>query len=448
MKAVLRQVLSSIKPSAGQAHEEVAFARKLVKRIKTIVPQGCDVVLAGSIAKGTFLQDKRDVDIFVVFDRSVPKDTFEWAIKKIMEAAFPRTGYQLSYAEHPYVRFHFQGRRIDLVPAYRISKAIERLSAVDRSVLHTEFVLGSLKKGQTDDVLLLKAFLRANSLYGAEIKVQGFSGYLCELLVINYGGFVKLVQTAAKWKEPVFIDVKKYYKSAKKQKKSKNQKIKKQKNTLATANANSIDGAIERFGFFVVIDPTDMNRNVAAAVSRENFRKFTALCRKFLKKPAADHFLKKPETFEQTVAKSGHGAQVFMLTMPRPNVVDDVLWGQLNRMAAQLQAHLAEFKPKEILADDGQHLVRLAIILGKDKLPPELTVEGPPLEMKKHVQSFKKSHRKAKFIKKQKRIYAIVKRPVPKTRAEAAIIEFFRSFQKTKSHLACAEELIVLERVK
>ena len=26
-------------------------------------------------------------------------------------------------------------------------------------------------------------------VYGAEIKVGGFSGYLCELLVMKYGGF-------------------------------------------------------------------------------------------------------------------------------------------------------------------------------------------------------------------------------------------------------------------
>ena len=449
MEAILRQVLPAIKPTAQQSREELAFSEKLIKRIRQVVPSGCGVVLAGSVAKGTFLKDKRDIDIFVVFDRTVPKNSFEQAIKRIMESAFPRMGYQVSYAEHPYVRFHLEGRRIDLVPAYRISNAVERMSAVDRSVLHTKFVLGSLKNA--DGVLLLKAFLRANSLYGAEIKVQGFSGYLCELLIIEYGSFPKLMKAASKWKEPVFIDIKNYYKL-----KSAKAKLKKQKKSKTTKleTEKTFEDILERFGsherpaFLVVIDPTDKDRNVAAAVSKENFRRFAALCKLFLKKPSAEYFLKKPETFEQKAARVSRGSKLFMLTMPRPDVVDDVLWGQLNRMSGQLEKHLEGFEPKTILADDGWNIVRLAIVLGTDRLPSEMTVKGPPLEMNEHVESFKKSHRKAKFLVKKKQIYAIVKRPAREAKAESAIMDFFRSFQKTKSHLACAEELIVLERVK
>ncbi len=419
MQKILRQVLALIKPSRREMGEEAEFTKTLVEHIRASAPRDCEVVLTGSMAKRTFLREKRDVDVFVLFRRSVPKDKLEPLIQRIMAKAFPGRAYQLSYAEHPYLRFRLEGRRIDLVPAYRIADASERVSAVDRSVLHTSFVLRNLKS--VDDVLLLKSFLQANSLYGAEIKIQGFSGYLCELLVMRYGGFVKLLRAASRWKAPVFIDIKKYYTGRK-----------------------SVREAQLRLGRFVVIDPTDANRNVAAAVSAGNLSRFIRLCRGFLKKPSAQFFLRKPETFEDRVSRAARGAKLFMVTLPRPDVVDDVLWGQIHRMAGQLEHHLAEFGPKAILADDNQHIVRLALALEKDALPPVMEIPGPPLRMKRHVKSFRESHRGGRFVSRKKRLFAVVKRPV--SRADAAILDFFRKFSKTKSHLACGEELVVVEK--
>jgi len=421
-KQLLTEVLSIIKPKPKELREELDFADALVRRIKAKAPQGCEAVLTGSIAKRTFLQDRRDVDIFVLFDRSVPKETFEPAIKKLVKSAFPGVGYQVSYAEHPYARFHFKGRRIDLVPAYRISKAAERISAVDRSVLHTRFVKKNLKAGQRDDVLLLKQFLRANSLYGAEIKIEGFSGYLCELLIMKYKSFMGLLKAASKWKAPVFIDILKEYRK------------------------KEVPGAVGRFGSFAVIDPTDKNRNVAAAVSEVNFRKFIKLSKKFLKKPSEDFFFRTPETFEQKVSRAAKTKNVFLISMPRPRVVDDVLWGQLHRLSRQLEEHLEDFVPRKTFADDSRHLVRIAAVLEKEKLPANMVIGGPPLKMKEHVEKFRKMHNKAKFTKKKGRIYAEVKRPV--TDARKAIMDFFRKFSRTKSHLAYPEEMVIIARKK
>jgi len=423
MKKALATVLSAIRPTPEEAAAEMGFAEFLVAHISRNAPRGCRVVLTGSMAKGTFLRDKRDIDIFVLFDRSVPRGSLEPFIKDIMAASFPGLGYQLSYAEHPYARFHFSGRRIDLVPAYRISRASQRISAVDRSVLHTEFVTKSLKKGRTDDVLLLKQMLRSAGLYGAEIKIAGFSGYLCELLVIRFGGFIPLIRAAAKWKPaaPVFIDIKKAHKPA------------------------EAKEAPKRFASnFIVIDPTDRDRNVAAAVSNENLRRFIALCKAFLKKPSESHFFRKPETFESRAKRASRGKKLFLVSMPRPDVVDDILWGQLYKMAGQLEAHMKEFGPVKTIADDSRHIVRVAVILNTDRLPEKMLVEGPPLEMEKHAEKFRRSHRGAKFIRKGKRLYAEAKRPI--AGAEDALRSFFKSFSGTGSHLAYPEEMVVIER--
>ncbi len=421
MQKIFTTVLSSIRPSKGELENELQFSNGLVRHIRKYVPSSCQVVLTGSMAKRTFLRDKKDVDIFILFKPSVARQTLEHHVKTIMHKSFPSIGYQLSYAEHPYIRFHYKGRRIDLVPAYQISKASERISAVDRSVLHTKFVHQNLKKSNIGDVLLLKKFLVANSLYGAEIKTQGFSGYLCELMIIRYNGFSKLIRAASKWKQSLFIDLKNYHKT---------------KKQIITAQ--------DSFGEFVVIDPTDANRNVAAAVSQQSFRKFIALCKAFVKKPSTDFFFRTPETFDEIVSKLKTRNSVFVLYMPRPDIVDDVLWGQLNKLIKQLGKHLEEFKPKKIFADDTKHIVRIAIVLSIDKLPGDVLLEGPPLDMKKHVQMFRKSHKKAKFIKKNKKIYAKEKRSMVK--AESTIRAFFRTFSNTDSHLAYPEEMILVEK--
>ncbi len=425
MKNALQRVLAAIRPTPEEAAAETGFANFLVGHISRNAPKGCEVALTGSMAKGTFLRDKRDIDIFVLFSLSVPKESLEPYVKDIMAASFPGLGYQLSYAEHPYARFHFQGRRIDLVPAYKISKASQRLSAVDRSVLHTDFVRKAMKKGMADDVLLLKQFLRSNGLYGAEIKVAGFSGYLCELLIIRFGGFIPLLRAASKWKaaagRAVFIDTAKSWKAA------------------------EAKSAPERFGSgLIVIDPTDRNRNVAAAVSGESLKRFIALAKSFLRKPSEAVFFRKPEAFESRAKRASRGKKLVMVSMPRPDIVDDILWGQIYKMIGQLEAHLREFGPVKILAEDSRHVVRLAIILKRDRLPSRMLVEGPPLEMAKHAAMFRKSHKGARFVVKKKRLYAEVKRPVAK--ASDAIHSFFRAFASTKSHLAYPEEMLVLEK--
>jgi tRNA nucleotidyltransferase (CCA-adding enzyme) len=423
MKAVLSGALAELKPSGRELESEINFARLLLGHIQGNLPPGCEAVLTGSVAKRTFLRDKRDVDIFILTGRSTPRESLEPIVKGVMASAFPGLGYQLSYAEHPYIRFHFEGRRIDLVPAYKISDASERLSAVDRSVLHTSYVMRNLAKKQRDDVLLLKQFLRANSIYGAEIKVGGFSGYLCELLIIRYGGFVKLLRSASGWKEPVFIDLKGYYK----------------KKDIAASTARFASG-------LVVIDPTDKNRNVAAAVTKESLRSFISLCKSFLKKPSDSFFFRKQETFDEQAARLSKGRHHLLLTMPRPDVVDDVLWGQLNKLTNQLEDYLEGFAPKHILVDDSRHLVRIALILGKDRLSDRMLVAGPPLSMKEHVEQFKRRHKKARFVIKKRKIFADVKRPEPK--AEQAIRAFFHSFAKSRSHLAYPEEMVLVERIK
>jgi tRNA nucleotidyltransferase (CCA-adding enzyme) len=53
-------------------------------------------------------------------------------------------------------------------------------------------------------------------VYGAEIKVGGFSGYLCELLILHHNSFLDTVKAFARYKHRTVIDIEGYYEQRRK----------------------------------------------------------------------------------------------------------------------------------------------------------------------------------------------------------------------------------------
>lgn len=422
--AALKKVLTIIKPTKKELQREKNVAEKLVKTLKSAAPKGADVVLTGSVAKSTFLSDAKDIDLFVLVQKTTKKEQFEGIIKRMVRLAFPSARYELRYAEHPYARVYAENRRIDVVPAYRIKDASERISAVDRSVLHTAYILRNLKKKQIDGVLLLKKFLRTNELYGAEIRVEGFSGYLCELLIIKYGNFVNAVRAILKWTPPVFIDIKGYVKT----KKEKEDAIKKFRAPL------------------IVIDPVDRNRNVAAAVSEENLKKLAALAKRFLRTPSPGFFLKEALDFEGKLRKlkKREGA-LYLIAMPKPDVVDDIAWGQLKRLCKMLLGHMKEndFVVRQYLLGGDEKNVYISLLIKNGRLPPKKTMSGPLLEMKENVVRFRKAHGKDRVFAKNKRIFAVVDRRV---RCAFDAVKLFIRNAKLPTHFADAKNIRIERR--
>ncbi|HEX3013603.1 MAG TPA: CCA tRNA nucleotidyltransferase, partial [Methanobacterium sp.] len=235
-------ILKVIKPTKEENEKVKSLSDKLINIINGIANENnidAEAVLVGSVAKGTWLSGKADVDIFIKF----PLSTSEADLKKLgLELGHNcieemHGEHELRYASHPYITGFIEGFEIDFVPCYIIKSAEELKSAVDRTILHTEYVRTNLKEKQKDEVLLLKKFMGSIHTYSAEFKVGGFSGYLCELLIIHYGSFLNVLKAASKeWRPNYRIDIENY-------------------------------GTAELFSEpIVVIDPTDKNRNVAAAL--------------------------------------------------------------------------------------------------------------------------------------------------------------------------------------
>ena len=174
------------------------------------------------------------------------------ALARSIAASFTDQFHE-KYAEHPYINATIDDVDVDLVPCYNVDSATRIQSAVDRTPFHTRYITDKIN-GLIDDVLLLKQFTKAGGIYGSDQMTEGFSGYLCELLVLHYGGFTPLIQAAASWRPGIVIDIE-------------NHAAKKFEEPL------------------VVIDPVDPKRNVAAAVSLDRMAGFVELARGYEEKP-------------------------------------------------------------------------------------------------------------------------------------------------------------------
>ncbi len=371
MDKVEKIVPGSIFPSRSEMEREKRLAKKIISFVNDKF--GLEARLVGSIAKGTFIRGKKDMDIFVLFDKGIDKDTLRKEGLRIGKAvaSLLKGKARIHYAEHPYTRIELKGRFIDIVPAYKISPGERIISAVDRTPLHTDYVISHLKN--PEEVIKLKWFMKKIGVYGAEIRVRGFSGYLCELLVIKYGSFIRVLEEASVWEPPVVI-------------------------CLDDCDPNYLR---KRFNWhLIVIDPVDPNRNVASPVSLESLARFVLAARMFLK----------------TGKLPGKGRKV----PERPLVIswsikeenEEIIWSQLEAFANFLekQLELNGFKVSDKMWwTDSKRKAEILLDLEVDELPDMKLVKGPS------VFDFKNSER---FIEKHKRVYISKDRLVSQKKRE------------------------------
>jgi len=383
----LKKILKQITPSRAQATGAKKLAESTQRALEKHLPKGVKTLLAGSVAKGTFLKDAGDIDLFAIFPISYSKEEMFKSLEKAAKSAFPRAKRETGYAEHPYLRIYLKGKRLDLVPSYKMKKGERVKSAVDRSQLHAEYVLSKLKPAQEKEVLLLKQFLKANLLYGAEIKTKGFSGYLCELMILHYGSFLKFLKAASMWKLPVVIDQEKQYKTLR---------------------------AVPDFKSpLTVIDPVDLMRNVGAVVTHGNAQRLIFLCAAYLDNPSMEFFFPKDLDSEE-LSNNLNERAIFALVFEKPKgVVDDILWGQLWRVSGQFESFLkkAEFTVLGVHPYASETECVILFELRSPVLPKTQTFRGPYLDQHEHVSVFMKK-RKGPFYFDHGRIHAMGERPL------------------------------------
>jgi tRNA nucleotidyltransferase (CCA-adding enzyme) len=390
-RAAFKSALKKIKPSEAEGRRDFEAAGQLIRKLERVLPPAVEVRLAGSLAKGTDLRGKNEFDIFLLFPRHYSHHEMTLLGLSHARRAFAGMRVESRYAEHPYLQVFSGDYHADIVPAYKISGIGEKGSSVDRSPLHTQYVNSRLDSSGKDDVRLLKRFMKNFGIYGAELRVEGFSGYLCELLVIKYGSLLSLMEAAAEWHQP----------------------------SLVLEGGVREGEARKRFGSpLVVIDPVDPERNVAAVVAQTSLSRFVFECRRFLKAPSEKFFFaektaRSADEIRGRIAK--RGTLCLAVSFPAPKAVPDVLWPQLKKTAQALVRRLQE-QDFGVFGyyhwSDGAECVVL-LELDRWELPPVRKALGPSIRFSADVEAFVKKHSDALNIHlEHDRMVAVEKRGV------------------------------------
>ena len=274
-KRLREKILEKFYPT----QEELEHLEELYKEISVYIESeyGFETFFAGSAGRKTCVKGDRDIDVFVLFPEETQREELEEKGLRIGEKTFERFegDSRIEYAEHPYTKGEINGYEVEIVPC--IDTSPENIqSAVDRSPHHAEWVRENLSDEQKKDVVILKAFLKAQGIYGSSLKVQGFSGYLCELLIAEYGSMRNLIEEASSWREEEIIDVENHHEELPERLEEK----------FSASNLK-------------VIDPVDPERNVASVLTEEKYSEFIYVCWRFNESPGLDFFEQDEKDFSK-----------------------------------------------------------------------------------------------------------------------------------------------------
>lgn len=300
MVDILKQALKFVEPS----EKEIAAVRNVAERSLDLVKNAAskfdgivDVEFGGSYAKKTWLKGDVDVDIFVKVKPDVSEQEFEKIGKELGYQALGSYKPYLRYSQHPYVEAIVDGIRVNVVPCYNVERD-RWISAADRSPYHTKFIINAFDEEKRREARLLKKFMKTAGVYGAEIAKNGFSGYVCEVLILKYGSFMNVLNAAADFKEKQVISIEK-----------------ENKDIVSTFNSA-----------LIILDPIDQKRNLGTAISHESVGRFILVARRFIKKPELRYFrsnimARKPQrNFDDSIV-------VIKFTHKKRS--QDIIWGQL-----------------------------------------------------------------------------------------------------------------------
>jgi len=377
LEEVCSDVLEKTVPTNNERKHILELAEKLRRRVKTAVEEArieAEVRVEGSVAKDTWLKEEPDIDIFLQVPITMPRTAFGTICLEIAKKATEGHKQVERFAEHPYLESFIDTTRVNIVPCYRVKKG-EWISAADRTPFHTDYLKPLLNKSLRREIRLLKRFMKGIGVYGAEIRVGGFSGYLCELIILHYGSFAKSLRSIADWRESRIIDHEDHFEG-------RDQEVRR-----------IFDEPL------VVVDPVDRGRNAAAAVRKEKLDELIVASRAFLAKPRLEFFYPQ-ETVTYALDKLFHvmtarGSTIVFIRFGRVRAPPDVLWGQLYKSLRSLRKMLQQHDFKIIrdqVWSDERDLNMFVFEVEQRSLPFTKKHLGPPVEKMEECENFLRKH--------------------------------------------------------
>jgi tRNA nucleotidyltransferase (CCA-adding enzyme) len=360
-------VLASIKPGPEERAHIARVAEQLLAASREI--GRAEAMIVGSVARDTWIHGDRDLDLFLLFDPVLTRQELEEQglalAKEIAERV--EAPYHQKYAEHPYINATVDGLDVDLVPCFRVESAGNIRSSVDRTPFHTRYITDRIGS-YVDDVLLLKQFAKAGGVYGSDQMTEGFSGYLCELLILSCKGFSGVLSSAADWKPGTLIDPESH-------------------------RAKDFSEPL------IVVDPVDPARNVSASVSLDRMFEFVELARGFLENPSSLFFFPPAEgnlsREDVDRAIQEKGTILVGMTVMTPPYIPEIVVPQLRRSLESIQALIERNGFSVQSADCVMHEERSLILFELDSgtVPFVRRHGGPPLWNRQNAERFFQKYR-------------------------------------------------------
>ncbi|MBI5224745.1 CCA tRNA nucleotidyltransferase [Candidatus Micrarchaeota archaeon] len=377
LENVFSAVAKKVSPTPIEAKTEKAFAQSIRSKLQAAFGNSAQLFFVGSTARDTGIRGDRDIDIFVAFPKGKSRDEIVAktisTVKKTLKA-----NWEMHYAEHPYLQGRIDGYKLEIVPCFRIQMNEGIISAVDRTPLHALYLQKKLTERQKRDVRVLKALLKAHGIYGAELEIEGFSGLVCEYLVLNYRSLANLLKEASSWKPPMVLDIENYHEG-------------------------KYDLLIKKYQTpLIIIDFIDKNRNAAAAISLHSFSKFIQISRQVLQKPSSSWFERKiPKINLPKLHSELESRNFLLLKMAKPKgIISDVLVPQLRRSAMSIEKQLKLFDFdvfNSFSFSDEKYSCILLELPFLENYPLE-KIQGPPIFMEKDLQKFLSKHKNSKRL--------------------------------------------------
>lgn len=352
-----------------------------------------DVFVGGSFAKGTLIKgNEYDIDVFVRFDLKY-NDLSEILIP-IVESVGKKLGRKslIVHGSRDYGQISDGSITFEIIPVFKIKKQSEARNVTDLSYFHVNYIKKKLKdKKLVREILLAKAFCKANGFYGAESYIGGFSGYALECLILHYKSFDKMLKGLANIIEGdrVVIDIEKKYKTG--------------KNVFIEMNESKLKSPV------VLIDPTWKERNALAGLSFDTFRKFQGAAKAFLKKPSNEFFeQKKFDEIDINRYAENKKAELVKVKLETDRQAGDIAGTKMKKFACFLKDEIEKFfdvlKMEFCYSGNAQKASAYYVLRSKG----EIIREGPPLEIEEACKAFIEINKDNVFEKKGK-LYACEK---------------------------------------
>jgi tRNA nucleotidyltransferase (CCA-adding enzyme) len=379
----------------------------MISKIKYLLKQkkiNAKVILGGSAAKGTFIGNDFDIDVFIAFNYNEFK---EKDISKILIETLKTLKPNVVHGSRDYLQIN---KRFEIIPVLEVKDPKNAINITDASPLHVKWVEKIIKSSKNknikEDIKLTKLFFKSAGVYGAESYIKGFSGHVTDILTIYYGSFIKTIESISKWKNKTEIDLEKH------------------KTFLDISKTQ---------GPLTLVDPIQKDRNAAAALGEECYNKIIIISKKFLKNPSIDFF--KIKNFDLNKTKKEYN--IVIKIIPNDGKTD-IIGAKIIKVLEYIKKKLKLFEiTKYGWFWDKNNECYIYFKTNKKTIEPEFIQEGPSKEMKEHVIKFKQKYKKAhlkdnKWLAKVKRKITQINKVIDSTKDDEYITTKIKGFKIVK----------------